>query len=70
MLELGTEDAGVNIIEPAIEAETMNIARIRAMVSKLADSGIYLFVIGDERSAVAEGPEIFLNDKAGGGCIA
>src|ERR1035437_4266423 len=65
VLELGAEDAGVQVVQAAVEAETVDVARGRAVVAQPADGGINVGVVGDQRAAVAEGAKVLLDDKAG-----
>ena len=42
VLELGAEDAGVEVVQAAVEAEAVDIARGRTVVAQPADGGIDL----------------------------
>src|SRR5882672_7960781 len=65
VLELGAEHPGVQIIEAAVETVAVDVARVRAVIAQLADARVEVGVVGDQRAAVAEGAEVFLDDKAG-----
>ena len=63
VLELGAEHAGMQIIQTAVETVAVNVARVRAVIAQLANAGVDLGVVRDEGAAVAEGAEVFLDDK-------
>ena len=65
VLEFGAEDAGLQIVEAAVETEAMNVARVRAVIAKLADALVDLRIVRHQRAAVAEAAKVFLNDEAG-----
>ena len=70
VLQLRAEDAGVEVVEPAVEAEAVDVALVRAVVAQLADRRVDVGVVGDERAAVAERAEVLLDDEADGGGVA
>ena len=53
----------MNVIQPAVETETMNVSRIRTVVSQFANRSVDLFVVGYERAAITKRAKIFLNDE-------
>src|SRR5579863_1220888 len=70
VLKLRTEDSRMKIVEAAVEPEAVHVASIRTVIAQLAGLGVNLRVVGDERAAVAEGSQVFLNNEADGGRIA
>ena len=70
VLELGAQDAGVEVVQAAVEAVAVDVAGGRAVVAQPADRGVDVGVVGDQRAAVAEGAEVLLDDEAGGGGVA
>src|ERR1700683_4541469 len=70
MLELCAEDGRVDVVLAAVEAEAVNVAGVGTVVAKLADAGIEIGIIGDNRAAVAECAEVLLDDEAGCGGVA
>ena len=68
--QLGQQDRGLQRIQPAVEPETVQVARVRAVVAQFADPRFDVRIVGHHRAAIAEGAEIFLDDKAGGRRIA
>src|SRR6185369_9942187 len=52
VLEFGAEDAGMQVIEPAVEPKAVDVSRIGPMIAQLADNGVDLFVVGDQRAAI------------------
>src|SRR5689334_15512167 len=70
VLELGAEDAGVKIVQSAVESVAMDVAGVGAVVAELADGGVNFLVIRNQRAAVAERAEIFLDNEAGSGRVA
>jgi len=70
VLELGAENGGVNVVQPAVETETVDIAGVRTVVPQLPHFFVHLRIIGDKRAAIAESAQILLNDEARGGGIA
>ena len=65
VLQLRAEDAGVQVVEAAVEAVAVDVALGRSVVAQLPDRRVDLRVVGQERAAVAEGAEVFLDDEAG-----
>src|SRR5438093_4754049 len=63
MLELGAQNARVQVVEPAVEPETVDVARVRAVVAQFADPRVDVRVVGHHRAAVAKGAEILLDDE-------
>src|ERR1019366_6991680 len=70
VFEFGAKDAGVQVVQAAVEAVTVDVARGRAVIAQPADGLIDVGVVGYKSSAVAEGAEVLLDDEAGGGGIA
>ena len=70
VLELGAEDAGVQVVQAAVEAIAVDVAGIGAVVAQLADPGVDVGVVRHERAAVAEGAEVLLDDETGGRGVA
>src|SRR4029079_16266757 len=64
VLQLGAENSGVDVVETAVEAKAVNVALARSVVAQLADLRVNLRIVGDQRAAVAERPEVLLNDEA------
>src|SRR5690349_700723 len=60
----------MQVIQAAVEAVAVDVARRRAMVAQSADSAVDLFVVRYQRSAVAEGSQVLLDNEAGGGGVA
>ena len=60
----------MQVVQAAVEAEAVDVARGRAVVAQPADGGVDVGVVGDQRAAVAEGAEVLLDDEAGGGGVA
>src|SRR5689334_12717519 len=58
VLQLRAEHTGMEIVEPAVESEAVDVALVRPMVAQLPDARIDVCVVGDQRSAVAEGAEV------------
>ena len=65
MLELGAENSGVEVIESAVETETVDVALIRAVITEFADRGVNFLIICDQGSTVSKSAEVFLNNKTG-----
>src|SRR2546429_4489314 len=61
VLELGAEHAGVQVVETTVETVAVNVASVRAVIAQLANAGVDLGVVRDERAAVAEAAEVFLD---------
>ena len=70
VLELDTQERGVEIIEAAVETERVHRTLERAMVTQTAHGLFDVGTIGNEGAAVAEGAEVFLDDEAGADGIA
>ena len=70
VLQLGAQHAGVQIVEPAVEAVAVDVALGRSVVAQLAHRGVDVRVVGEERAAVAERAEVLLDDEAGRGRVA
>jgi len=64
VLEFGAQNAGVEIIQAAIETEAVDVAGVRAVVAQLAHFGVNIGIVRYERAAVTERAEIFLDDEA------
>ena len=64
VLQLGAEDSRVQIVQPAVEAEAVNVALVRPVVAQLAHCGVDGRVVGQDRSAIAERAEVLLRDEA------
>jgi len=56
VLELGAQDARVQIVEPAVEAGAVVVALALAMVAECADTLGDVLVIGPHRATVTERP--------------
>src|SRR2546422_6723143 len=63
VLQFGAQDAGVEIVQPTVETEAMDISSVRAVVAQLADGGIDVLVVGHQRAAVPKRAQILLDDK-------
>src|SRR5208282_2414415 len=70
VLELCAEDAGVQVVQPAVEAITVNVAGIGPVVAQLANPGVDVGVVGHDGPAVAEGAQVLLDDETGGCSVA
>ena len=70
MLQLGTEDAGMEIVEPAVETKAVDITFGRPVVAQLADSGVDVRVVREEGPTVTKRAEVLLNDEADGSRVA
>lgn len=70
VFELGAEDSGMEVVKPAVETEAVNVSFLRAMVAQFADSGVDVWIVGDDCAAVAESTEILLDNEACGCGIA
>src|ERR1051326_6803473 len=70
VLEFGTENSCMHIIEPAVEAKAVDVSSIGAVVAQPTDRSINRFIVRYERAAVAECAEILLNEETGGRGVA
>src|SRR5262245_37393036 len=70
VLEFRTDNAGMQIVEPAVEAEAVHVALIRSMIAQLADGSIDIGIIRHHGTAISERAEVLLNDEADRGRIA
>src|SRR6185369_17244958 len=66
VLEFGAEDAGVQVIEPAVEPEAVDVARIEPMIEQLADNDVDLYDEGKQRAYDEVFAEVLLDNEAGG----
>ena len=66
VLELGAEDPGVHVVQPAVEAVTVNVAGVGTVVAQLANPRVNVRIVGDDGPAVAEGAQVLLDDETGG----
>src|SRR3989442_5744899 len=64
MLQFSAQDAGMEIVQPTVETEAMDIASVRAVVAQLADGGIDVLIVGHQRAAVPKCAQVLLNNKA------
>src|SRR6185503_9815624 len=64
MFQLRAENTGVYVIKPAVEAEAVDVPLVRAVVPQLADPGVDLRVVREERPAIAERAQVLLDDEA------
>ncbi len=70
VLELGAQDTGVNVVETAVETVAVNVTGVGAVAAQLANRGVHVGIVRNERTAVTEGAEVLLNDEAGRSRIA
>src|SRR5439155_949639 len=70
VLEFRAQNPRMNVIQPAVKAETMHIALVRTMIAQLPDGRIHLLIVCHQRPAITEGPQVFLDDKTRRGRIA
>src|SRR6185503_1812688 len=66
MLELGAQNARVQVVEPAVKPETVHVARVRAVVAQLADLRVNVRTVCYQRAAVAKCAEVLWDDEADG----
>lgn len=66
VLQLGAQDAGVHIVQTAVEAKAVDVALVRPVVAQLPDSPVDVGVVRDERATVPKRAEVPLNDEADG----
>ena len=60
----------MEVVQPAVEAEAVDVACSGAVIAQLAHFGVDVGVVRDQGAAVAEGAEVLLDDEAGGGGVA
>ena len=70
-LSLALRMAAWMIVQPAVEAETVDVAGGGAVVAQqFAHARVDVGIICHNRAAVAESAEVLLDDEAGGGGVA
>ncbi len=65
VFEFGAQDAGLDVVQTAVEAEAVHVAGGRAVGAEQLGHAVDLFVVGDNRTAIAEAAQVFLDDETG-----
>src|SRR5882672_606031 len=70
VLELGAENAGVEIVQPAVDSKTVAGPLLRTVIAEPADHAVDEIAVRDHGAAIAESAEVLLDDEAGANGIA